>query len=132
MANLNPNIPLENGARLIVATRPRYNDAETEMTVRLELRTPQATDYLIARREVTVRNGPATSDRLVKNTPSVGGDVSDRLAVQTGALTLAADVVATLTAAFDGGAGATGKREALLTALYTAGVVDSTSLPKNP
>lgn len=127
--NLNPNITMENGARLLLGERPRFNDAETEMSVVVELRTPNATNYLICRRVLTIRNGPAVSDKLVKNTPLVGGDHFDRLAVQSGVLTLASNIVTTLAAAFDGGNSPTNKRDALVAALVSAGVIDSVTLP---
>lgn len=127
--NLNPNIAMESGNRLLVEKRPVFNDAETEMTVSIEMRTAGGTNYLICRRFVTVRNGPGKSDKLMKNTPPVGGDHGDRLRVEENALTLAADIVATLSAAFDSGGSANAKRDALMTALVAADVVDEGTLP---
>lgn len=128
--NLNPNITFNPGTRIVLAGRPLLNEAEDQMTVTLELRTaPGSGNLRITGRTLVVRNGPARSDRLVGQTPPAGGDFTDRIHVQVGALELAANAVATLMAAFDGGANANAKRDALEDALVSIGVIDPTTLP---
>lgn len=125
--NLTANITIENGTR-IVAGRPNIDDDAAVMTIPLELRTAPATNYLLSRRVVTIRNG--LCDRVVRVTPAVGSDIAEKLGFERNALTIETGFDRALAAWAGGGATADGKRNALVAELAESdfGVIDPTTL----
>lgn len=123
--NLTTPVTLENGQR-IVAGRPTIDDDAQVMTVPLELRTGAATNYLVSRKVVTIRNGQC--DRVVRATPAAGSDLGEKLEYQRNALTVATGFDQALAAWAGGGASAQGKRNALEAALAAIGVIDPATL----
>lgn len=136
MASLAVNVLMENGTRLI-AGRPVIDDDAKIMTVPVELRTLPATDYLISRRVLTIQNAPVEGqqgggpcDRVVRVVPPAGSNIEEKLSYQAGALLVPNGFDRALAAWAGGGAGAGGKRAALLAELGKAdfGAVDPATL----
>lgn len=123
--NLTTNITVENGTR-IVAGRPNIDDDREIMLVPLELRTAPATNYLVARRVVTIRNGAC--DRVSRVTPAAGSNIEEKFAFTPNALDVADGFARALAAWAGGGATADGKRNALVAELAAIGVIDPATL----
>lgn len=101
---------LPNGTRVIFQ-RVTSDEESQVMTIQVELRTPPATDFVVARRTIQIRNG--SSDLLRKHpAPFAGMDLSDNLQVVPGGASTATGYDLAI-AAWKAGASPAARRAAL-------------------
>jgi hypothetical protein len=123
--NLTADFVFLPGRRLVIA-KARSNDEEQLLLIDAELRTSSATEQVISKRIVEVRNGPGQSDRLRRNPSLAAGQPFSRwLLVDDKVLLLPTgytDAMAAMRAAANT---PSARRAALETWCLSSGVFDS-------
>jgi hypothetical protein len=120
--NLTVDFLIPNGKRLVIE-RAHPNDAVSEFTLEVSLRTTAATNHVVSRKVLIVRNG--LSDRLRRN-PGLSADqpLEDLLLHDVRALSLPTGYTNAFTA-WSASSTPQGRKNALETWCLSSGVFDS-------